>query len=65
MDSRVDFDDLLPVYPEERFKLETTPAEYTTRIIDLFAPMGKGQRGIIVAQPKTGKRPSSERLPMR
>ncbi|MCA1800890.1 MAG: transcription termination factor Rho [Rhodothermaceae bacterium] len=55
MDSRVDFDDLLPVYPEQRFKLETTPAEYTTRIIDLFAPMGKGQRGIIVAQPKTGK----------
>ena len=55
MDSRSDFDDLLPVYPEQRFKLETTPAEYTTRIIDLFAPMGKGQRGIIVAQPKTGK----------
>lgn len=55
MDSRVDFDDLLPVYPEQRFKLETSPGEYTTRIIDLFAPMGKGQRGIIVAQPKTGK----------
>ncbi|TVQ08047.1 MAG: transcription termination factor Rho [Balneolaceae bacterium] len=55
MDSRIDFDDLLPVYPEQRFKLETTPGEYTTRIIDLFAPMGKGQRGIIVAQPKTGK----------
>ncbi|MFU8859736.1 MAG: transcription termination factor Rho [Cyclonatronaceae bacterium] len=55
MDSRVDFEDLLPVYPEQRFKLETSPGEYTTRIIDLFAPMGKGQRGIIVAQPKTGK----------
>ncbi|MEX2600646.1 MAG: transcription termination factor Rho [Balneolaceae bacterium] len=55
MDNREDFEDLLPVYPNERFRLENTPAEYSTRIIDLFAPLGKGQRGLVVAQPKTGK----------
>ena len=55
MDNREDFEDLLPIYPDERFKLEHNPAEKTTRIIDLFAPLGKGQRGLIVAQPKTGK----------
>lgn len=55
MDSRRDFDDLLPVYPDLRYKLEYEFSNYTTRIIDLFAPIGKGQRGLIVAQPKTGK----------
>lgn len=55
VDNREDFEDLLPIYPEERFKLENKPTEYTTRIVDLFAPLGKGQRGLIVAQPKTGK----------
>ncbi len=55
MDARPEFDELLPVYPSERLKLETSPFEYTTRLIDLFAPLGKGQRGLIVAQPKTGK----------
>jgi len=55
MDNRGDFDDLLPIYPNERFRLENKPSEYTTRLIDLFAPIGKGQRGLIVAQPKTGK----------
>ena len=45
----------MPIYPEDRFKLEHKPTEYTTRALDLFAPMGKGQRGLIVAQPKTGK----------
>lgn len=55
MDNRTDFEDLLPIYPNERFKLETHPSNYTTRIIDLFTPVGKGQRGLIVAQPKTGK----------
>ncbi|MGM0744906.1 MAG: transcription termination factor Rho, partial [Bacteroidota bacterium] len=55
MDNREDFEDLLPVYPEMRFKLEHKPIEYTTRLVDLFAPIGKGQRGLIVAQPKTGK----------
>ncbi|SHE65659.1 transcription termination factor Rho [Fodinibius roseus] len=55
MDNREDFEDLLPIYPEERLKLEYKPTEYTTRVVDLFAPIGKGQRGLIVAQPKTGK----------
>jgi transcription termination factor Rho len=55
MDNRGDFEDLLPVYPDARFKLENNFSEYTTRLIDLFAPIGKGQRGLIVAQPKTGK----------
>lgn len=55
MDNREDFEDLLPVYPDQRFKLENHFAEYTTRIMDLFTPIGKGQRGLIVAQPKTGK----------
>lgn len=55
MDNREDFEDLLPIYPEERFKLEYNPTEYTTRVLDLFSPLGKGQRGLIVAQPKTGK----------
>lgn len=55
MDDRPDFDQLLPVYPNQRYKLEHTPFDFTTRIIDLFAPLGKGQRGLIVAQPKTGK----------
>lgn len=55
MDNREDFEDLLPIYPEERLKLEYNPTEYTTRVLDLFSPIGKGQRGLIVAQPKTGK----------
>ncbi len=55
MDSRKDFDDLLPIYPDSRYVLEYKANEYTTRLIDLFAPIGKGQRGVIVAQPKTGK----------
>lgn len=49
------FEDMLPIYPDQRFKLEHNPAEITTRAIDLFSPLGKGQRGLIVAQPKTGK----------
>lgn len=49
------FDTLIPIYPNERLKLENTPQEYSTRIIDLLAPIGKGQRGLIVAQPKAGK----------
>jgi transcription termination factor Rho len=55
MDNREDFEDLLPIYPNIRYKLENKPSEYTTRVIDMFAPLGKGQRGLIVAQPKTGK----------
>ncbi len=55
VDNRKDFEDRLPIYPDARFLMEHKPSEYTTRTIDLFAPMGKGQRGLIVAQPKTGK----------
>lgn len=49
------FDDLTPVFPNERIKLETTRSELSTRLIDLIAPIGKGQRGLIVAPPKAGK----------
>jgi len=49
------FDNLTPLYPEERLKLEYDHEDYTTRIIDLVAPIGKGQRGLIVAAPFTGK----------
>ena len=49
------FDELTPIYPEERLKLETTTTEYAMRIIDLISPIGKGQRGLIVAPPKVGK----------
>lgn len=52
---RVKFDDLTPIYPEERIRLETSPNEYAMRIIDLMSPIGKGQRGMIVAPPKVGK----------
>lgn len=55
VDNRMTFDELLPVYPDQRFVLEHSFPEYTSRLIDLFAPTGKGQRGLIVAQPKTGK----------
>ncbi len=49
------FDNLTPVYPDERFKLECHPKKYSSRIIDLLAPIGKGQRGLIVAPPRAGK----------
>lgn len=52
---RPNFDDLVPIYPDERLRLETTPREYATRCIDLVSPIGKGQRGIIVSPPKAGK----------
>ena len=52
---RTKFDDLIPIYPEEKIKLETIPEEYSMRIIDLICPIGKGQRGMIVAPPKVGK----------
>ncbi|TCK85623.1 transcription termination factor Rho [Albibacterium bauzanense] len=52
---RVPFDYLTPLFPTERFKLYNGPGNFSTRIIDLFTPIGKGQRGLIVAQPKTGK----------
>ena len=49
------FDELIPIYPTERLKLETTSNEYAMRMIDLMSPIGKGQRGMIVAPPKVGK----------
>lgn len=52
---RIPFNNLTPLFAEERLKLTTKPTQYSTRILDLFAPIGKGQRGLIVAQPKTGK----------
>ena len=52
---RVAFEYLTPLFPDEKLKLSTKPDNYSTRILDLFAPIGKGQRGMIVAQPKTGK----------
>ena len=52
---RISFDDLTPIYPNKRLKLETSPTEYTMRLMDLLSPIGKGQRGMIVAPPKAGK----------
>ena len=52
---RISFEHLTPLFPEEKFKLAEKQSTISTRIIDLFSPIGKGQRGMIVAQPKTGK----------
>ncbi len=52
---RVPFEYLTPLFPNEKLNLSTSPTNYSTRIMDLFSPIGKGQRGLIVAQPKTGK----------
>lgn len=52
---RVSFEHLTPLFPDEKFKLAENNSTLSTRILDLFAPIGKGQRGMIVAQPKTGK----------
>ncbi|MBO4533572.1 MAG: transcription termination factor Rho [Treponema sp.] len=53
--TRVPFENLTPLYPDEKLKLETVSTEVSTRIVDLFAPIGKGQRLLIVAPPKAGK----------
>ena len=52
---KVNFDNLTPIYPNQRFVLETNPKEMSTRIMDLLTPIGKGQRGLIVAPPYSGK----------
>lgn len=52
---RIPFEYLTPIFPQERLNLSTTHNQLSTRILDMFAPIGKGQRGMIVAQPKTGK----------
>ena len=54
-ENRVEFGKLTPLYPQERLRLETEPTKLSTRIIDLVAPIGKGQRGLIVSPPKAGK----------
>jgi transcription termination factor Rho len=54
-DKRVEFGKLTPLYPQQRLRLETEPGQLTTRVIDLVAPIGKGQRGLIVAPAKAGK----------
>jgi len=53
--AKVVFDDLTPTYPHERYRLEADPSDISTRILDLLAPIGKGQRGLIVAPPYSGK----------
>lgn len=53
--NRPRFDELIPQFPDRRIRLETTPDELSTRVIDLLAPIGRGQRGLIVAPPKAGK----------
>ncbi len=52
---KVFFDNLTPLYPQNRIVLETTPEQYSTRVMDLLSPLGKGQRALIVAAPRTGK----------
>lgn len=52
---KIIFDNLTPIYPNERIRLETDPKNLSTRVMDLFTPIGKGQRGLIVAPPRTGK----------
>lgn len=53
--TKILFDNLTPLYPDERLRLEHTPTDYTCRVVDLMAPLGKGQRALIVAPPRTGK----------
>ena len=53
--ARREFGKLTPVYPSEQLRMETSPKAYTPRVIDLVAPVGKGQRGLIVAPPRSGK----------
>ncbi|MCI5072147.1 transcription termination factor Rho [bacterium] len=53
--NKVHFDNLTPLYPEERIQLESNPKNYSTRIMDMMCPIGKGQRGLIVSPPRSGK----------
>jgi transcription termination factor Rho len=52
---RILFDNLTPLYPDDKFKLEKLPSDYSIRVLDLLSPIGKGQRGLIVSPPKSGK----------
>jgi len=60
--TKILFDNLTPLYPQEKLQLEHITDDYTTRIMDLLTPIGKGQRGLIVAQPKTGKTTILQRI---
>ncbi|HHU36285.1 MAG TPA: transcription termination factor Rho [Treponema sp.] len=60
--SRIPFDNLTPLYPDEKFDLETANGEISTRIMNLFCPIGKGQRALIVAPPRTGKTMLMQRI---
>jgi len=60
--SKIIFDNLTPLYPEDRLQLEINPKDYSTRIMDILTPVGKGQRAMIVAQPKTGKTTLLQRI---
>ena len=53
--NRKTFESMTPIFPNERFNIEYDPASYATRLIDLIAPIGRGQRGMIVSPPKAGK----------
>jgi len=59
---KIIFDNLTPLYPDEKLQLEYLPKEHSTRIMDMLTPVGKGQRGMIVAQPKTGKTTILQRI---
>jgi len=60
--SKILFDNLTPLYPDKRINLEREPKDYSSRVMDLLTPVGKGQRGLIVAQPKTGKTTLLQRI---
>ena len=61
---RVSFEHLTPLFPDEKFNLADKSSSISTRVMDLFSPIGKGQRGMIVSQPKTGKTfPTEEYFP--
>lgn len=60
--TKIIFDNLTPLYPNQKLQLESDADDYTTRIMDLLTPIGKGQRGLIVAQPKTGKTTILQRI---
>lgn len=55
LSERLHFDDLTPIYPQERITLEKSPKDISTRLVDIFSPLGRGQRGLIVSPPKAGK----------
>ena len=65
MRARIPFDKLTPLYPERRLRVELPGPDVSGRVLDLMVPLGKGQRGLIVSPPRTGRRCSSRRSPRR